>query len=56
MINQEEEKQLKILNEATDRALVDIQKKRKSKSIDFISEFHDWYKLVSKYLKQMISN
>lgn len=51
-----EEKQLKILNEATDRALNEINKNRKTKSVDFISEFHEWYKLVTKYLKQMLNN
>ena len=51
-----EEKQLKILNEATDKALNEINKNRKTKRVDFIAEFHEWYKLVTKYLKQMLNN
>ena len=49
-----QEDQLKILNEATDKALADINKKR-TKSTDFISEFHEWYILCTKYLKQMLN-
>lgn len=51
-----EEQQLKILNEATDKALETINKRRKTKSVDFILEFHEWYKLVKKYLKQMLNS
>ena len=52
----EEDKQLEILNKATDKALTEVGKKRKGKKTDFIAEFHDWYKLVTKYLKQMLNN
>ena len=52
----EQDKQLEILNKATDKALTEVGKKRKGKKNDFIAEFHDWYKLVTKYLKQMLNN
>jgi len=52
----EQDKQLEILNKATDKALTEVGKKSKGKKTDFIAEFHDWYKLVTKYLKQMLNN
>jgi len=52
----EQYKQLEVLNKATDKALTEVNKKRKGKKTDFIAEFHDWYKLVTKYLKQMLNN
>lgn len=51
-----EKEQLKVLNKATDKALTEINTKRKTKNVDFILEFHQWYKLVSKYLKQMLNS
>lgn len=51
-----EKEQLKVLNKATDKALTEINNKRKTKNVDFILEFHQWYKLVSKYLKQMLNS
>ena len=52
----EQDKQLKVLNKATDKALTGVGKKRKGKKTDFIAEFHEWYRLVTKYLKQMLNN
>ena len=52
----DQRRQLKILNEATNKALSQIRKKRKDDSkIDFIAEFHEWVKIVKKYLKEALN-
>ena len=37
----EQDKQLEVLNKATDKALTEVGKKRKGKKTDFIAEFHE---------------
>ena len=44
-------KQIKILNDATKRALKDVDKQRGEAPPDYISEFFKWCKLVKKYIK-----
>jgi uncharacterized membrane-anchored protein len=44
------------VNEATNKALSQIRKKRKDDNkIDFIAEFHEWVKIVKKYLKEALN-
>jgi len=51
----DQRKQIEVLNEATNKALNQIRKKRKDDSkINFIDEFHEWVKIVKKYLKEAL--
>ena len=47
-------KQLKTIDKATDKALHEVKRERKGKSIDYIAEWFQWVAKVSKYLKKHI--
>ena len=47
----EEQKQLDKLDQATEKALEQIEKERKNKERDYISEWFRWVELTQKYLK-----
>jgi hypothetical protein len=50
-----QQKQIDLLNEATNKALDEVRKKRiNNKKTDFIQEFHEWVKIVKKYLKEAL--
>ena len=52
----DQKRQIEVLNEATNKALSQIRKKRKDDNkIDFIAEFHEWVKIVKKYLKEALN-
>ena len=51
-----QKRQIEVLNEATNKALSQIRKKRKNDNkIDFIAEFNEWVKIVKKYLKEALN-
>ena len=52
MINEEE--QLKKIDEATDKALHEIERERKGKPRDYIAEWFKWVEKVGKYLRKHI--
>jgi hypothetical protein len=54
MLNEDE--QLRKIDKATDKALNEIERERKGKSIDYIAEWFKWVAKVSKYLKKHILN
>jgi len=49
------DEQLTQLNKATDKALKQVEKERKDKRRNYISEWFRWVELVSKYLKKVIN-
>ena len=49
-----EDEQLRKINEATDKALHDIERDRKGTQRDYIAEWFKWVAKVSKYLKKHI--
>ena len=49
-----EDEQLKKIDKATDKALHEIERERKGKSIDYIAEWFKWVAKVSKLLKKHI--
>ena len=49
-----EEKQLNKIDEATDKALQEIEKERQGKQRDYIAEWFKWVEKVGKYLKKNI--
>ena len=52
----DQKRQIEVLNEATNKALSQIRKKRKDDNkIYFIAEFHEWVKIVKKYLKEALN-
>ena len=51
----EEQKQLDKLDQATEKALVQIEKERKNKERDYISEWYRWVELTQKYLKNKLN-
>jgi len=52
----DQKRQIEVLNEATNKALNQIRKKRKNDNkIDFIAEFYEWVKIVKKYLKEALN-
>ena len=51
----EEQKQLDKLEQATEKALEQIEKERKNKERDCISEWFRWVKLTQKYLKNKLN-
>ena len=48
-------KQIKILNDATKRALKDVDKQRGEAPPDYIAEFFKWCKLVKKYIREALN-
>ena len=48
-------KQIKILNDATKKALKDVDKQRGESPPDYIQEFFKWCKLVKKYVKEALN-
>ena len=51
----EEQKQLDKLEQATEKALEQIEKERKNKERDYISEWFRWVELTQKYLKNKLN-
>ncbi len=51
----EELKQLDKLDQATEKALEQIEKERKNKERDYISEWFRWVELTQKYLKNKLN-
>ena len=51
----EEQKQLDKLDQATEKALEQIEKERKNKERDYISEWYRWIELTQKYLKNKLN-
>ena len=51
----EEQKQLDKLDRATEKALEQIEKERKNKERDYISEWYRWVELTQKYLKNKLN-
>ena len=51
----EEQKQLDKLDQATEKALEQIEKERKNKERDYISEWFRWVELTQKYLKNKLN-
>ena len=51
----EEQKQLDKLEQATEKALEQIEKERKNKERDYISEWFRWVELTQKHLKNKLN-
>ena len=51
----EEQKQLDNLDQATEKALKQVEKERKNKERDYISEWFRWVELTGKYLKNKLN-
>ena len=51
----EERNQLDKLDQATEKALEQIEKERKNKERDYISEWFRWVELTQKYLKNKLN-
>ena len=51
----EERKQLDKLDQATEKALEQIEKERKNKERDYIFEWFRWVELTQKYLKNKLN-
>ena len=51
----EEQKQLDKLDQATEKAPEQIEKERKNKERDYISEWYRWVELTQKYLKNKLN-
>ena len=51
----EERNQLDKLDQATEKALEQIEKERKNKERDYISEWYRWVELTQKYLKNKLN-
>jgi len=51
----DEQKQLDNLDQATKKALNQIEKERKNKERDYISEWFRWVELTGKYLKNKLN-
>ena len=51
----EEQKQLDKLDQATEKALEQIEKERKNKERDYISEWFRWVELTQKHLKNKLN-
>ena len=51
----EEQNQLDKLDQATEKALEQIEKERKNKERDYISEWFRWVELTQKYLKNKLN-
>jgi len=51
----EELKQLDKLDQATEKALKQVEKERKNKERDYISEWFRWVELTQKYLKNKLN-
>ena len=52
MLNEDE--QLRKIDKATDKALLEVERERKGKQRDYIDEWFKWVAKVSKYLKKHI--
>ena len=50
-----EENQLNKIDQATEKALNQIEKERKNKERDYISEWFRWVELTGKYLKNKLN-
>ena len=50
-----EENQLNKIDQATEKALNQIEKERKNKERDYISEWFRWAELTGKYLKNKLN-
>ena len=50
----EEQKQLDKIDQATEKALKQVEKERKNKERDYISEWFRWVELTQKYLVQVM--
>ena len=48
-------KQIKILNDATKRALKDVDNQRGAAPTDYSKEFFKWCKLVKKYVREALN-
>tara|TARA_B100001105_G_C22362636_1_gene431073 strand:+ start:1368 stop:1526 length:159 start_codon:yes stop_codon:yes gene_type:complete len=51
----DEQKQLDNLDQATEKALKQVEKERKNKERDYISEWFRWVELTGKYLKNKLN-
>ena len=51
----EEQNQLDKIDQATEKALEQIEKERKNKERDYISEWYRWVELTQKYLKNKLN-
>ena len=51
----QEQDQLDKLDQATEKALEQIEKERKNKERDYISEWYRWVELTQKYLKNKLN-
>ena len=51
----DEQKQLDNLEQATEKALNQIEKERKDNKRDYISEWFRWVELTGKYLKNKLN-
>jgi len=51
----QEENQLNKIDKATEKALEQIEKERKNKERDYISEWFRWVELTQKYLKNKLN-
>jgi len=51
----QEENQLNKIDQATEKALNQIEKERKNKERDYISEWFRWAELTGKYLKNKLN-
>ena len=51
----EEQKQLDKIDQATEKALKQVEKERKNKERDYISEWFRWVELTRKYLKNKLN-
>ena len=53
MLKQEE--QIKLLDKATDKALKQVEKERKNKKRNFITEWFRYVELVSNFIKKQLN-
>ena len=51
----DEQKQLDNLDQATEKALKQVEKERNKKRRDYISEWFRWVELTGKYLKNKLN-
>ena len=51
----QEENQLNEIDKATERARKQVEKERKNKERDYISEWFRWVELTQKYLKNKLN-
>ena len=54
-VNQENKKQMKILNRVTDKAIKIVQMERRGKNINYFNEWYRYIGLVHKGLKKYLN-